>query len=107
VLTLDAGVLRDALVQVVCGGFGMMKLGRCWPGVFVHRGKQVVRRGDDIVPVGEKRIELEGEEPKKFSAIVPARTMQELIRLCGDASGESSCTWMKTRRCFGSRILSW
>jgi DNA polymerase-3 subunit beta len=39
----------------------------------------------DSYRLAEKRLELDGDAPKAFSVIVPARTMQELVRLLGES----------------------
>jgi DNA polymerase-3 subunit beta len=58
-------------------------------GVYLYTDeKTLVMVATDSYRLAEKRLELAGDAPKAFSVIVPVRTMQELIRLLGEAEGE-------------------
>jgi DNA polymerase-3 subunit beta len=41
----------------------------------------------DSYRLAEKRLELSGDVPESFSVLVPARTMQELVKLLGESEG--------------------
>jgi DNA polymerase-3 subunit beta len=87
-LKLDAGELRDALVQVVVAA-SADEARPVLAGVYLYtEEKTLVMVATDSYRLAEKRLELAGDAPKAFTVIVPARTMQELIRLLGEASGE-------------------
>jgi DNA polymerase-3 subunit beta len=86
VLSLDAGLLRDALAQVVVAA-SADEARPVLAGVYMYtEEKNLFLVATDSYRLAEKRVELEEEPAKGFSVIVPARTMQELVRLLGDAS---------------------
>jgi DNA polymerase-3 subunit beta len=86
VLSLDAGVVRDALAQVVVAA-SADEARPVLAGVYMYtEEKNLFLVATDSYRLAEKRVELEDEPAKGFSVIVPARTMQELVRLLGDAS---------------------
>jgi len=88
VLSLSATVFRDALAQVVVAASAdearPVLAGVC---LFVEDGYLFVVATDSY-RLAEKRLELSGDVPEKFSVVVPARTMQELIKLLGEAEGD-------------------
>lgn len=88
VLSLDAGVFKEALTQVVVAA-SADEARPVLAGVYLYTEENnLFVVATDSYRLAEKRLELEGEAPKELSAIVPARTMQELIRLLGDATGQ-------------------
>jgi len=87
VLTLEASVLKEALVQVVVAA-SADEARPVLSGVYLYTEDDTLYLvATDSYRLAEKRIELAGDPPKEFSIIVPARTMQELIRLLGEAEG--------------------
>lgn len=88
VLKLNAGILREALVQVVIAA-SADEARPVLAGVYLYtEDNNLFLVATDSYRLAEKRLELEGEAPKTFSVIVPARTMQELVRLLGESSGD-------------------
>jgi DNA polymerase III subunit beta len=88
VLTLEAGVFKEALAQVVVAA-SADEARPVLAGVYLYtEEKNLYVVATDSYRLAEKKMELDGDEPKPLSAIVPARTMQELIRLLGDVTGE-------------------
>jgi DNA polymerase-3 subunit beta len=88
VLKLEAGVLREALAQVVVAA-SADEARPVLAGVYLYTEEtNLYIVATDSYRLAEKKVELGGEEPKPLKVIVPARTMQELIRLLGDATGE-------------------
>jgi DNA polymerase-3 subunit beta len=88
VLSLDAGILRDALAQVVVAA-SADEARPVLAGVYMYtEDDSLYLVATDSYRLAEKRLELEGEPGKSFSVIVPARTMQELIRLLGEADAQ-------------------
>ncbi len=87
ILTLEAGVLKEALSQVVIAA-SADEARPVLAGVYLYtEDSNLFIVATDSYRLAEKRLELVGEVPA-LSAIVPARTMQELIRLLGDATGD-------------------
>lgn len=88
VLTLEASVFKEALTQVVIAA-SADEARPVLAGVYLYTEEQhLFVVATDSYRLAEKRLELTEDVPKTFSVIVPARTMQELIRLLGDASGD-------------------
>ncbi|HEY6737087.1 MAG TPA: DNA polymerase III subunit beta [Candidatus Saccharimonadia bacterium] len=89
VLTLSAAALKEALAQVVVAA-SADEARPVLAGVYLYtEDNYLYLVATDSYRLAEKRIELEGEVPEHMSVIVPARTMQELARLLGDASGDA------------------
>jgi len=85
VLSLDATVLREALAQVVVAA-SADEARPVLAGVYMYTEEDnLFLVATDSYRLAEKRLELDGDAPKAFSVIVPARTMQELVRLLGEA----------------------
>jgi DNA polymerase-3 subunit beta len=90
VLSLDAAVMKDALTQVVVAA-SADEARPVLAGVYIYtEDSNLFLVATDSYRLAEKRIELAGDAPEQFSVIVPARTMQELTRLLGEAQGEVS-----------------
>ncbi|MDB5178126.1 MAG: Beta sliding clamp [Patescibacteria group bacterium] len=88
VLTLDAGIMKEALVQVVIAA-SADEARPVLAGVYLYtEDNTLFLVATDSYRLAEKRIELPGDAPQAFSAIIPARTMQELVRLLGEAEGD-------------------
>jgi DNA polymerase-3 subunit beta len=88
VLTLDAATFRDGLAQVVVAASGD-EARPVLAGVYLYvEDSTLYIVATDSYRLAEKRLELSGDAPKAFSVLVPARTMQELVKLLGDATGE-------------------
>jgi DNA polymerase III subunit beta len=89
VVTLDAAILKDALTQVAIAA-SADEARPVLAGVYLYTDeKTLVMVATDSYRLAEKRLELAGDAPKAFSVLVPVRTIQELIRLLGDAQGEA------------------
>jgi len=87
VLSLDASVLKDALTQVVVAA-SADEARPVLAGVYLYvEEKNLYMVATDSYRLAEKRVELAEEPPKPFSVIIPARTMQELVRLLGETEG--------------------
>jgi DNA polymerase III sliding clamp (beta) subunit (PCNA family) len=87
VLTLEAGSVSDALAQVVVAASAdeaRPVLAGC-----ICIPRRTTCMWWPPIRTGWRRSGWSwmGDEPKPFSAIVPARTMQELVRLLGE------CEW--------------
>jgi DNA polymerase-3 subunit beta len=88
VLSLDAGLLKEALTQVVVAA-SADEARPVLAGVYLYTEDDLLYLvATDSYRLAEKRIKLSGDAPKAFSVIVPARTMQELVRLLGEANGD-------------------
>jgi DNA polymerase-3 subunit beta len=88
VLSLDAGVLREALAQVVIAA-SADEARPVLAGVYMYvEDENLFLVATDSYRLAEKRLELDGDAPKAFSVIVPARTMQELVRLLGESENQ-------------------
>ncbi len=88
ILSLDASVLRDALVQVVVAA-SADEARPVLAGVYMYtEDKNLFLVATDSYRLAEKRIELAGDAPKELKVIIPAKTMQELVRLLGETDGE-------------------
>lgn len=86
-LVLDAAELKDALVQVVVAA-SADEARPVLAGIYLYaEDKSLYLVATDSYRLAEKRLDLDGDAPKKFQVIVPARTMQELVRLLGEANG--------------------
>jgi DNA polymerase-3 subunit beta len=90
IFNIDAATLKDALSQVVVAA-SADEARPVLAGVYMYTEESnLYLVATDSYRLAEKRIELASEVPKHFSVIVPARTMQELARLLGEAEGEVS-----------------
>ena len=88
VLTLDAATFRDGLAQVVIAA-SADEARPVLAGVYLYvEDSSLFMVATDSYRLAEKRLELSGDAPKDFSILVPARTMQELVKLLGDSTGE-------------------
>ena len=88
VLTLDAVVFRDALAQVVVAA-SADEARPVLAGVYMYiEDEALLIVATDSYRLAEKRVGLPQGAPKEFSVLVPARTMQELVKLLGDAEGD-------------------
>jgi DNA polymerase-3 subunit beta len=88
VLTLDAGTLKEALTQVVVAA-SADEARPVLAGIYLYtEDGELYLVATDSYRLAEKRLELPGDIPKALSMIVPARTMQELIRLLGESTGD-------------------
>lgn len=88
ILSLPAGIFRDALAQVVVAA-SADEARPVLSGVYFYvedDGLFVV--ATDSYRLAEKRLELSGDVPSDFKVLVPARTIQELIKLLGEADGD-------------------
>lgn len=86
-LTLDAQTFRDALVQVVVAA-SADEARPVLAGIYLYvEEESLFIVATDSYRLAEKRLELT-DAPKAFSVLVPARTMQELVKLLSDAEGE-------------------
>jgi DNA polymerase III subunit beta len=84
VLTLEAGILREALGQVVVAA-SADEARPVLAGVYLYTEDNVLYLvATDSYRLAEKQIELTSEVAEPLKVIVPARTMQELMRLLGD-----------------------
>src|ERR1700683_2476482 len=87
-LNLDAELLREALAQVVVAA-SMDEARPVLAGVHLYtESKTLYIVATDSYRLAEKQMELAAEPSTPLSAIVPARTMAELVRLLGEAEGE-------------------
>ncbi len=85
VLRIEASVLKDALVQVVVAA-SADEARPVLAGVYMYtEDGNMYLVATDSYRLAEKRIELSEDIEKQFAAIVPARTMQELVRLLGES----------------------
>jgi len=88
VLKMPAETLREALSQVVVAA-SADEARPVLAGVYLYtEDNNLFVVATDSYRLAEKRVELTSEPAKEFSVIIPARTMQELVRLLGDAEGE-------------------
>ncbi len=89
VLKLDSGVLRDALAQVVITA-SLDEARPVLAGVHLYTEDNTLYVvATDSYRLAEKRLELPEEPSEALSVIVPVRTVQELVRLLGEAEGEA------------------
>lgn len=86
-LSLPAETFRDALAQVVVAA-SADESRPVLAGVYLYTDEnELVIVATDSYRLAEKRIEIK-DELKNLNVIVPARTMQELVRLLGETDGE-------------------
>src|ERR1019366_6733174 len=84
-LTLEAGTFRDALAQVVVAA-SADEARPVLAGVYLYvEDNSLYVVATDSYRLAEKRLELSGDVPESFSVLVPARTMQELVKLLGES----------------------
>ena len=87
-LMLNAATFRDALAQVVVAA-SADEARPVLAGVYLYvEDNNLFIVATDSYRLAEKRLELGEGAPASFSVLVPARTMQELVKLLGDAEGE-------------------
>jgi DNA polymerase III subunit beta len=87
VLTLESAVLKDALAQVVVAA-SADEARPVLAGVYLYtEDSNVFLVATDSYRLAEKRLEIDSDAPEDLKIIVPVRTMQELMRLLGDATG--------------------
>ncbi len=88
VLVLPAGTFRDGLAQVVVAA-SADEARPVLAGVYLYIEEGALFMvATDSYRLAEKRLELSGDVPEAFSVLVPARTIQELVKLLGDSEGE-------------------
>ncbi len=88
VLKLDNGVLREALAQVVVAA-SVDEARPVLAGVHLYtEGAVLYAVATDSYRLAEKRLELAEEPSRELSVIVPVRTIQELVRLLNESSGD-------------------
>lgn len=87
VLTISASEFRDALTRVVVAA-SLDEARPVLAGVYFYRDEdELVIVATDSYRLAEQRLALK-ENDTKIDVIVPARTMQELIRILGDSEGD-------------------
>lgn len=87
-LSLDAATFRDALAQVVVAA-SADEARPVLAGIYLYvEESSLFIVATDSYRLAEKRLELGEDAPDFFSVLVPARTMQELIKLLSDATGD-------------------
>ncbi len=88
VLTLEAQAFRDGLAQVVVAA-SADEARPVLAGVYLYvEDGALFIAATDSYRLAEKRLELSENAPKSFSVLVPARTMQELVKLLGESAGD-------------------
>jgi DNA polymerase III subunit beta len=86
VLILPADVLKEAITQVVIAA-SLDENRPVLAGVYMHtEDNNLVLVATDSYRLTEKKIPLKTKT--ELSVIIPARTMQELVRILGDATGD-------------------
>jgi DNA polymerase-3 subunit beta len=86
-IRISTQVFKDALAQVVVAA-SADESRPVLAGIYLYIDEQeLVIVATDSYRLAEKRIEVQ-EGTKDFSVIVPARTMQELVRLLGESDGD-------------------
>lgn len=86
-ITLPAADIKQALQQVVVAA-SLDEARPVLAGVYLFRdGEELVVVATDSYRLAERRLALPGEGDD-LSVIIPARTIQELIRLLGDDDGD-------------------
>ncbi len=87
-LKLDSDMFRDALAQVVVAA-SADEARPVLAGVHMYiEDGQLYIVATDSYRLAEKRLSLGDDVTAELSVIVPVRTMQELVRLLGEADGE-------------------
>ncbi len=87
-LKLEAGALRDALAQVVVAA-SLDEARPVLAGVFMYVEEgHLYLVATDSYRLAEKQLPV-AEPTREMSVIVPVRTIQELVRLLGEAEGEA------------------
>jgi DNA polymerase III subunit beta len=90
VISLPAADFREALQQVVIAA-SVDEARPVLSGVYLHiDDNHLVMVATDSYRLAEKKLALKGNTDTKLSIIVPARTMQELIRVIADVGEEVS-----------------
>ena len=86
-IRISTQVFKDALAQVVVAA-SADESRPVLAGIYLYiEEQQLVIVATDSYRLAEKRVEVE-EGTKQFSVIVPARTMQELVRLLSESDGD-------------------
>jgi len=87
VVQINSQMFKDALAQVIVAA-SLDEARPVLAGVFLHtQDGELLMAATDSYRLAEKKLRLP-EETNDFKVIVPARTMQELLRLLGDLSGD-------------------
>lgn len=88
VLSLPAGVLREAIAEVVIAA-ALDETRPVLAGVYMYiEDGNLVMVSTDSFRLTERIIKLPKGSAKELSAIIPARTMQELVRILADIEGD-------------------
>jgi DNA polymerase-3 subunit beta len=88
ILRLPASDLREALAQVVIAA-SADEARPVLAGVYMYtEDSDLYLVATDSYRLAERKLVLEGDEPQKLAVIIPAKTMQELVRLLGEGDGE-------------------
>ena len=88
VLVMPAGEFKDALARVVIAA-SLDEARPVLAGVYFYRDEEeLVIVATDSYRLAEQRITLKDASDTKINVIVPARTMQELVRILGDTEGD-------------------
>jgi DNA polymerase III subunit beta len=87
-LQLDCATFREALAQVVVAA-SVDEARPVLAGVYMYvEDGQLYLVATDSYRLAEKQLTLEAEPTQELKVIVPVRTIQELVRLLGEAEGE-------------------
>jgi DNA polymerase-3 subunit beta len=88
VVTLPADTLRDAIAEVVVAA-ALDESRPVLAGVYMHIDEgNLILVATDSFRLAERAIELPKDHKGDLAVIVPARTMQELVRILSDTQGE-------------------
>lgn len=88
VVTLPAATLRDAIAEVVVAA-ALDENRPVLAGVYMYtEGDKLILVATDSFRLTEYQLSLPEGQNKEFSAIVPARTMQELVRILSDSEDD-------------------
>ena len=90
IVTLPANVLKDAIAQVVIAA-SPDENRPVLAGVYMYIEEgNLILVATDSYRLAERMIELPKDHTGELNAIVPARTMQELVRILGDTDSDVS-----------------
>lgn len=88
IVTLPAQVLRSAIAEVVVAA-ALDESRPVLAGVYMYtEDDKLILVATDSFRLTEYQLDLPKDHTQKFSAIVPARTMQELVRILGDTEDD-------------------
>lgn len=88
ILTLPASQLHDAISQIVVAA-SLDENRPVLAGVYFYiNDDQLVLAATDSFRLAERRLNLKDKPNKELSVIIPTRTIQELIRIVNDATGD-------------------